>query len=658
MSGDEVTAIPVKLLKAGDELKIDTLPFAVRVKTFWKNSDPSFRAPMMQNALPLTTNGLARSFDFRQLPDVKTMDERNVPTAVIELLGPNGSLGNWVVSDWAGDDALVEAIRKDYAAQMGAAMAQKITSELVRPQSVAVNGKSFTFVLRPTRIYQPFSLTLLKATHTTYPGTDIPKDFRSRVRIENAATGEKREVEISMNHPLRYGGLTFYQYQMDAGQVAAAGRTHAVLRAAGGAQSQLVDALHRMRDGGRGAGDSIHVSPRRLCFKEEMSVSIPRFKMKKLFQKWTPPALLLVMAAWFFGQLQTPKDKDFAFTEFGQLPVVFNGRLKPMDSVARNSLLEIREKQTLNTEPWKDWNQHPKIIPATEWLANVMMNPAVADDWPVFRVDNPDLISLLKLPERDPAKKSDGKHYSWNQIQPLFDTLEKENDRVQKIEAASRTAYENAIAKLHERLMLYAQLKNTIQPADAQDWPAELAAFEKLIPAGVAAAKAQQAGQEFDQTNFNMFAADISRFQFMAGLEPPLVLPPDGGRWRRMGDALLDAPRGVPVDDFVRNYAKMAGALAATSRTNSTPPSPTCARNWCRPGQSARQGARRGFLQPDGAVLQRDGHLRPRRPARGVFLVQFVRNPAALGRCGSSASRLPSTPPAWFIAWCSKAGRR
>ena len=140
--------------------------------------------------------------------------------------------------------------------------------------------------------------------------------------------------------------------------------------------------------------------------------------MKKILQKWTPPLLVLVMAAWFFGQLQAPKDKDFAFTDFGRLPVVFNGRLKPMDSVARNSLLEIREKQTLNTEPWKGWNEHPKIIPATEWLANVMMNPTVADDWPTFRVDNPDLISLLKLPERDTAKKSDGKHYSWNQIQP------------------------------------------------------------------------------------------------------------------------------------------------------------------------------------------------------------------------------------------------
>jgi ABC-type transport system involved in cytochrome c biogenesis permease subunit len=286
--------------------------------------------------------------------------------------------------------------------------------------------------------------------------------------------------------------------------------------------------------------------------------------MKNILQKWTPPVLMLVMAAWFFGQLQAPKDTGFAFSQFGRLPVVFNGRLKPMDSVARNSLLEIREKQTLNTEPWKAWNESPKIIPATEWLANVMMNPAVADDWPTFRVDNPDLISLLKLPERDAAKKSDGKHYSWNQIQPSLETLEKENDRVEKIESASRTAYENAISKLHERLMIYAQLKNTIQPADAQDWPAELAAFEQAIPAGVAAAKAQQVGQEFDRTNLASFATDISRFQFMANLEPPLILPPDGGHdWRRMGDALLDAPRGTPLDNFAHDYAKMAGAFAA-----------------------------------------------------------------------------------------------
>ena len=281
-------------------------------------------------------------------------------------------------------------------------------------------------------------------------------------------------------------------------------------------------------------------------------------------KKWIPIVLTLVMALWFFGKLRNPADPGFAFTQFGRLPLTANGRIVPLDSLARNSLLEIREKQTLNTEPWKGWNEKPKIVSATEWLANVMMNPAVADTWPAFRIDNPDLISQLKLPEKDLAKHSDGKHYSWNQIQPSLEIFDKENQRVQKVESANRTAYENAIAKMHQRLSRYVQLKNTLQPADAQDWPAQLAAFEKLIPFGVAAAQAQQAGQKYDQQTFTEFAAFIQSFQFMSNFEPPLILPPNGAReWRRTGDALLEAPRGVPIDNAIRDYAKMAGALAA-----------------------------------------------------------------------------------------------
>ena len=63
-------------------------------------------------------------------------------------------------------------------------------------------------------------MTLIKATHAFYEGTEIPKDFRSRIQLTNPMTGENREVEISMNHPLRYAGLTFYQYQMDASEAA------------------------------------------------------------------------------------------------------------------------------------------------------------------------------------------------------------------------------------------------------------------------------------------------------------------------------------------------------------------------------------------------------------------------------------------------------
>ena len=223
---DQVVVIPTEILARGGEIKHEKLPFTVRVKTYWNNSDPSFRAPMEQNAPPLTTNGVARHFDFREMPLTHKMDAKNIPTALIELAGPGGSLGTWIASGWSGDETMAAAVRASYARQMGRQMASTIAGRLTEPQSVEAGGKTCTFALRPSRIYKPYSLTLLKATHSVYPGTEIPKDFRSRVRIDNPEKKENREVDIYMNSPLRYGGVTFFQYQMAAGEmVQASGET-------------------------------------------------------------------------------------------------------------------------------------------------------------------------------------------------------------------------------------------------------------------------------------------------------------------------------------------------------------------------------------------------------------------------------------------------
>jgi hypothetical protein len=224
---EEVVAIPQELLARVGEIKHEKLPFAVRVKSYWRNSDPQFRAPMQQSAPPLTTNGVAASFDFHEIPVTHDMSSKNVPTAIIELAGADGSFGTWVAAGWTGDETMAAAVHSSYARQMGRAMADTIVSRLTEPQSVQADGKRFSFALRPSRAYKPYELTLLKATHTTYPGTvtasdprGIPKDFRSRIRINNLQKGENREAEIFMNSPLRYGGLTFYQYQMTAGELA------------------------------------------------------------------------------------------------------------------------------------------------------------------------------------------------------------------------------------------------------------------------------------------------------------------------------------------------------------------------------------------------------------------------------------------------------
>jgi cytochrome c biogenesis protein ResB len=69
--------------------------------------------------------------------------------------------------------------------------------------------------MRQRRFYKQFALTLIHFAHDRYAGTDIPKNFSSRVRLVDLQHGENREVLISMNDPLRYRGFTFYQQGFD-----------------------------------------------------------------------------------------------------------------------------------------------------------------------------------------------------------------------------------------------------------------------------------------------------------------------------------------------------------------------------------------------------------------------------------------------------------
>ncbi|MEP6673040.1 MAG: cytochrome c biogenesis protein ResB [Chthoniobacter sp.] len=133
---------------------------------------------------PASTEGAGSRATIVALPEVKDMDTRAFPYAVLEFEADGKSLGTWLMS-----------------------------TDL-RDQPVTVGDKTVRVALREQRQYLPYSIKLVKATHKIYAGSDIPKDFRSRVLIENPVSKESRETEISMNDPLRYNGLAYYQYQM------------------------------------------------------------------------------------------------------------------------------------------------------------------------------------------------------------------------------------------------------------------------------------------------------------------------------------------------------------------------------------------------------------------------------------------------------------
>jgi hypothetical protein len=149
---------------------------------FFPNSSIQMRSQARNAAPSLADQGFGPQLVTRAEPLTYKQDEANAPSAFVELAGPDGRIGTWLVS-----------------------------ALLVENQTFTYQGHNWELILRPVRFYQNFSLTLEKFSHDRYPGTDIPKNFSSRVRLQDPAHRVDREVLIYMNNPLRYGGLTFYQ---------------------------------------------------------------------------------------------------------------------------------------------------------------------------------------------------------------------------------------------------------------------------------------------------------------------------------------------------------------------------------------------------------------------------------------------------------------
>src|ERR1041385_5596592 len=182
---DKVVAIPQRILAHQKDIEHPELPFKIRIKEFLANSRLE-RRNSETLAPPAASRGFGAMVTVKELPHVTSMDFRDVPSAVIELITADGSIGTWLVSEHRDE-----------------------------PQEFSWKNRTYQLGLRPTRLYKPYSLELLKFRNDLYAGTDIPKNYSSRVVLHRPDTEEKREILIYMNNPLRYAGETYYQSGFD-----------------------------------------------------------------------------------------------------------------------------------------------------------------------------------------------------------------------------------------------------------------------------------------------------------------------------------------------------------------------------------------------------------------------------------------------------------
>jgi hypothetical protein len=202
-------AIPEELLARGEAIQHPKLPFRVVVKQYFPNSAAQPRAGMSGAPPPApslaTTGALAERYAVVPQPITYAPNDRNLPAAVVELVSPEGPMGSWLV------------IPEVPVLQRLADGSSQMVMRVPMPQRFAFGGRTWEIALRPQRAYKPFELTLLKFSHDRYVGTDIPKNFSSRIKLTTPDGRDDREVLIYMNNPLRYAGLTFYQASFEKG---------------------------------------------------------------------------------------------------------------------------------------------------------------------------------------------------------------------------------------------------------------------------------------------------------------------------------------------------------------------------------------------------------------------------------------------------------
>ena len=256
------------------------------------------------------------------------------------------------------------------------------------------------------------------------------------------------------------------------------------------------------------------------------------------------------------GGLRTSKvDSDFDLEAFAELPVQVGGRIKPLDSVARNTLLILSARQKVVTD-------EGVTLSPIEWFLDLTMRPELADTYPVFKIEFPDDLGLVGLAEQGQ------RYYSFNELLPFSEELSRLHGEINPAPEL-RSPYEKQIADINNGLIRYHRVMHSLHPigeAERLDRLVdEYQSYLATIQVGMVELRKQQAGEEFDAAllkRFITFADDYLKLSTTAHLRvvppPPPVDPLED--WKNIGLELLDVMKGDSLSPYVTSYASLTMA--------------------------------------------------------------------------------------------------
>ena len=441
---DEMVVIPESILKSGDVIDDDRLPFSIKCEKFYDNAEAK-RASSPIAGL----KGIGRIAEITELPPF-TGDQRDLAAARIELISNSGeSMGSWIVS---------QAIR-DFA------------------DSVTVDGKDYRIGLRYKTEYKPYELKLNDVKAEYYTGTTTPSWFSSQVELTDLETKTTSEHEVFMNNPLRYDGETFYQAnymvlengdEMSALQIVKNRGwmipyiccMFTVVGLAGQFGSSLLAWLKKNQT--KNAIENTQLDP------AAVETNRRRFNWKSAGFLVPASAALIFGAVGFWGAYKGTKpvihESGMRLDRFGEIPIAYGGRVKPLDSFARNTARKLSKREFV-------YDGNLEKQPAIRWLADTMFEADGHDGYRVFRIESLETLDLLNLSDKAVAGEPKGVRfrYSPKQLAKAPATIRPLLPDPDVKEYGSWSPYHKSISKLSGQIQLVMGLNQAFGSSDSYE---------------------------------------------------------------------------------------------------------------------------------------------------------------------------------------------
>ncbi len=161
--------------------------------------------------------------------------------------------------------------------------------------------------------------------------------------------------------------------------------------------------------------------------------------------------ILILAIILFWTHLASAQGSIKNYESFKSIPVLDNGRIKPMDTYARNLLIQFSGRD--------NYERQEAIV----WLARLLFTPEATKNDKIFLINNPDIATALNI------SAESHRRYSFSQIQKAYPKLLELEKAAKNIPEKERSLIENGILRVFENVHFYADLSHEFQFAYPND---------------------------------------------------------------------------------------------------------------------------------------------------------------------------------------------